>query len=121
MQVLDPKNLDNYDFNPLDATKDWFEDVFPYELVGTMTLNRNPDNIFAETESVGFNPGVLVPGMLPSEDRLLQGRLFSYSDTQRHRVGPNYLQLPINSRKQLLLTTNAMVICHLNNKRARLL
>lgn len=99
VQVLDPKDLDSFDFNPLDATKDWFEDVFPYEHVGTMTLDRNPDNIFAETESVGFNPGVLVRGMLPSEDRLLQGRLFSYSDTQRHRVGPNYLQLPINSPK----------------------
>lgn len=99
VQVLDPKDLDQFDFNPLDATKDWFEDVFPYELVGTMTLNRNPENVFAETESVGFNPGVLVRGMLPSEDRLLQGRLFSYSDTQRHRVGPNYLQLPINKPK----------------------
>ncbi|MBC6315680.1 catalase [Listeria grandensis] len=99
IQVLDPADIDNYDFNPLDATKDWFEDVFPYEHVGTMTLNRNPENIFAETESVGFNPGVLVPGILPSEDRMLQGRLFSYSDTQRHRVGPNYLQLPINSPK----------------------
>lgn len=99
VQVLDPADLDKFDFNPLDATKDWFEDVFPYEFVGTMTLNRNPENVFAETESVGFNPGVLVPGILPSEDRLLQGRLFSYSDTQRHRVGTNYLQLPINSPK----------------------
>jgi catalase len=97
VQVLDPKDFDRFDFNPLDATKDWFEEDIPYEFVGTMTLNRNPKNYFAETESVGFNPGVLVPGMLPSEDRLLQGRLFSYSDTQRHRIGPNYLQLPINS------------------------
>ena len=97
VQVLDPKNLDNYDFNPLDSTKDWLEKDFPWELVGTMTLNRNVDNFFAETESVGFNPGVLVPGMLPSEDKMLQGRIFSYSDTQRHRVGPNYLQLPINA------------------------
>lgn len=53
------ERLDSFDFNPLDATKDWFEDVFPYEHVGTMTLDRNPDNIFAETESVGFNPGYL--------------------------------------------------------------
>ncbi|WP_179393396.1 catalase [Sporosarcina sp. JAI121] len=97
VQVLDPKNLDDYDFNPLDSTKDWLEKDFPWELVGTMTLNRNVDNFFAETESVGFNPGVLVPGMLPSEDKMLQGRIFSYSDTQRHRVGPNYLQLPINA------------------------
>ncbi|MBN2983156.1 MULTISPECIES: catalase [Cohnella] len=96
VQILDPADIDNFDFDPLDATKDWFEDVIPPQLVGTMTLNRNPDNVFAETESVGFNPGVVVPGIEPSEDKLLQGRLFSYSDTQRYRIGTNYLQLPIN-------------------------
>ncbi|MDR0271648.1 catalase [Paenibacillus sp.] len=96
VQVLDPADLDSFDFNPLDATKDWLEGDIPYQLVGTMTLSRNPDNVFAETESVGFNPGVLVPGIEPSEDKMLQGRLFSYSDTQRYRIGPNYLQLPIN-------------------------
>lgn len=96
VQILDPADTDNFDFDPLDATKDWFEDVIPYQLVGTMTLNRNPENVFAETESVGFNPGVVVPGIEPSEDKLLQGRLFSYSDTQRYRIGTNYLQLPIN-------------------------
>ncbi|MBR3062405.1 MAG: catalase [Exiguobacterium sp.] len=96
VQILDPADMDNFDFDPLDATKDWFEDVIPYQLVGTMTLNKNVDNFFAETESVGFNPGVLVPGIQPSEDKMLQGRLFSYSDTQRYRIGPNYLQLPIN-------------------------
>lgn len=96
VQILDPADMDNFDFDPLDPTKDWFPDVIPMQLVGTMTLNRNPDNVFAETESVGFNPGVVVPGIEPSEDKLLQGRLFSYSDTQRYRVGTNYLQLPIN-------------------------
>jgi len=96
VQILDPADMDRFDFDPLDATKDWFEDVVPYQPVGTMTLNRNPDNVFAETESVGFNPGVVVPGIEPSEDKLLQGRLFSYSDTQRYRIGTNYLQLPIN-------------------------
>ncbi|MBB3112340.1 catalase [Paenibacillus phyllosphaerae] len=96
VQVLDPADMDNFDFDPLDPTKDWFEDVIPYQLVGTMTLNRNPENVFAETEQVGFNPGVVVPGIEPSEDKLLQGRLFSYSDTQRYRIGTNYLQLPIN-------------------------
>ncbi|WP_198957499.1 catalase [Paenibacillus selenitireducens] len=96
VQILDPADLDSFDFNPLDATKDWFEEDIPYHLVGTMTLNRNPENVFAETESVGFNPGVVVPGIEPSEDKLLQGRLFSYSDTQRYRIGPNYQQLPIN-------------------------
>lgn len=96
VQILDPADLDQFDFHPLDPTKDWFEEDIPYQLVGTMTLNRNPDNVFAETESVGFNPGVVVPGIEPSEDKLLQGRLFSYSDTQRYRIGTNYLQLPIN-------------------------
>ncbi|TJY41816.1 catalase [Cohnella pontilimi] len=96
VQILDPADMDNFDFDPLDPTKDWFQDVIPMQLVGTMTLNRNPENVFSETESVGFNPGVLVPGIEPSEDKLLQGRLFSYSDTQRYRIGTNYLQLPIN-------------------------
>jgi catalase len=96
VQLLDPADLDNFDFDPLDATKDWFEDLIPFQKVGSMILNRNPDNVFAETESVGFNPGVLVPGIEASEDKLLQGRLFSYSDTQRYRIGTNYLQLPIN-------------------------
>ncbi|MFC0212539.1 catalase [Paenibacillus chartarius] len=96
VQILDPADIDSFDFDPLDPTKDWFEDLIPYRLVGTMTLNRNPDNVFAETESVGFNPGVVVPGIEPSEDKLLQGRLFSYSDTQRYRIGTNYMQLPIN-------------------------
>jgi catalase len=96
VQVLDPMDMDSFDFDPLDATKDWSEDDIPSHFVGTMILNENPENIFSETESVGFNPGVLVNGMLPSEDKLLQGRLFSYSDTQRYRIGANYLQLPIN-------------------------
>jgi len=96
VQVLKPEDMHQFDFNPLDATKDWFEDNIPYEFVGTMTLNKNPDNVFAETESSAFSPSVLVPGMLPSEDKLLQGRLFSYPDTQRYRIGANYLQLPIN-------------------------
>ncbi|MFD2925030.1 catalase [Halobacillus naozhouensis] len=100
VQVLRPDELDDFDFNPLDATKDWLEEDVPWEFVGTMTLNKNVDNFFEETEQVGFNPGVLVPGMMPSEDQLLQGRLFSYSDTQRHRVGPNYMQLPINRPKK---------------------
>ncbi|WP_064092807.1 catalase [Rossellomorea aquimaris] len=96
VQVLDPMDMDSFDFDPLDATKDWPEEEISSHFVGTMILNENPENIFAETESAGFNPGVLVNGMLPSEDKLLQGRLFSYSDTQRYRIGANYLQLPIN-------------------------
>ncbi|CAM2924344.1 catalase [Paenibacillus sediminis] len=97
VQMMPPEDLDIHSFDPLDATKTWPEDQYPFHVVGTMTLNRNVDNFFAETEQVAFAPSVLVPGIEPSEDKLLQGRLFSYPDTQRHRLGPNYLQIPINS------------------------
>lgn len=96
VQVLHPNEFDQFDFHPLDATKDWLEEDVPYQLVGTMTLNRNPENVFAETEQASFNPGNLVPGFELSEDKLLQGRIFSYADTQRYRVGANYLDLPVN-------------------------
>ena len=83
-------------FDPLDPTKVWPEDKFPLMPVGKMVLERNPENFFAETEQAAFCPATLVPGIEFSADKLLQGRTFSYNDTQRHRLGPNYLQLPIN-------------------------
>jgi catalase len=83
-------------FDPLDATKTWPEDKFPLMPVGKMVLNRNPENFFAETEQAAFCPASIVPGIDFSADKLLQGRIFSYADTQRHRLGANYLQLPIN-------------------------
>jgi catalase len=84
-------------FDPLDDTKRWPEDEFPLLPVGRMVLNKNPDNVFAETEQSAFGTGVLVEGIDFSDDKMLQGRTLSYSDTQRYRVGPNYLQLPINA------------------------
>jgi catalase len=87
------------DFDPLDATKIWPEDKYPLMKVGKMVLDKNPDNYFAETEQAAFCPASVVPGIEPSADKLLQGRLFSYADTQRHRLGPNYLQIPINRPK----------------------
>ncbi|MGD1055013.1 MAG: catalase [Nitrososphaerales archaeon] len=84
------------DFDPLDATKTWSEDKFPLMPVGKMVLNRNPENFFAETEQAAFCPASTVPGIDFTADKLLQGRIFSYADTQRHRLGANYLQLPIN-------------------------
>ena len=87
------------DFDPLDATKTWPEDKYPLMKVGKMVLDRNPENYFAEVEQAAFCPASLVPGIEPSADKLLQGRLFSYADTQRHRLGPNYLQIPINMPK----------------------
>ena len=95
IQVLAPEDLAKYDFDPLDATKIW-PDV-PERKIGQMVLNRNVDNYFQETEQVAMAPANLVPGIEPSEDRLLQGRLFSYADTQLHRVGANGLSLPINA------------------------
>lgn len=104
IQVLEPGQLAGYDFDPLDATKIW-PDV-PETKVGTMTLNRNPSNVFQETEQSAFAPANLVPGIEPSEDRLLQGRIFSYADTQLYRVGTNGLQLPINRPVAAVLNGN---------------
>ncbi|WP_225409731.1 catalase [Stigmatella hybrida] len=98
-QVLDPKNIDAFPFDPLDATKVWPEDQMPSVVLGKFTLTRTPDNFFEETEQAAFSPGVMPPGIEPSEDRLLQGRLFSYADTQRYRVGANYQSLPVNKAR----------------------
>ena len=91
---------DELDFDPLDDTKIWPEDRFPMRPVGKMVLNKNPDNVFAETEQSSFGTGVIVDGIDFSDDKMLVGRTLSYSDTQRYRVGPNYLQLPINAPKK---------------------
>ncbi len=93
------------EFDPLDATKTWPEDKFPLLPVGKMVLNRNPENYFAETEQAAFCPATIVPGIELSADKLLQGRVFSYADTQRHRLGTNFLQLPIN-RPQVPVSNN---------------
>ena len=100
LQILDDKTADKLPFDVLDATKVIPEEVVPVEIVGKMVLDRNPDNFFAETEQVAFCPSHVVPGIDFSEDPLLQGRLFSYLDTQLSRLGsPNFHQLPINAPK----------------------
>ncbi|WP_028608353.1 catalase [Paenibacillus harenae] len=96
VQLMPAWHVDRYAFDPLDPTKVWPEDMYPLQKVGTMTLNRNPVNYFAEVEQSAFSPSALVPGIEPSEDKLLQGRLFSYPDTQRYRLGANYLNIPVN-------------------------
>jgi len=99
-QVIDQKTADALPFDVLDATKLIPEETVPIEMVGKMVLNRNPDNFFAETEQVAFCPSHIVPGIDFSEDPLLQGRLFSYLDTQLSRLGsPNFHELPINRPK----------------------
>ncbi|MDY6907085.1 MAG: catalase [Chloroflexota bacterium] len=96
VQVMDIADELKQSFDPLDPTKTWPEDTFPLMPVGKMVLNRNPENYFAEVEQATFCPASIVPGVELSADKLLQGRVFSYADTQRHRLGPNYLQLPVN-------------------------
>jgi catalase len=99
-QIFDEKMADEFEFDVLDATKLIPEELVPLQMVGKMVLDRNPDNFFAETEQVAFCPSHLVPGLDFSEDPLLQGRLFSYLDTQLSRLGgPNFHQLPINAPK----------------------
>ena len=94
IQVLKPEELARFAFDPLDATKIW-PDV-PEKKIGQMVLNKNVDNFFQETEQVAMAPANLVPGIEPSEDRLLQGRVFAYADTQMYRLGANGLSLPVN-------------------------
>ena len=96
VQIMSDDAHPELDFDPLDDTKTWPEDVFPLRRVGLMTLDRNVENFFAENEQAAFGTGVLVDGLDFSDDKMLTGRTFSYSDTQRYRIGPNYLQLPIN-------------------------
>lgn len=96
VQVMSDDDHPELSFDPLDDTKVWPEDVFPLLSVGRMILDRNPGNAFAENEQIAMGTGVLVDGLDFSDDKMLVGRTFSYSDTQRYRVGPNYQQLPVN-------------------------
>jgi catalase len=97
VQMIPEKDEFKFDFDVLDPTKVWPEEDVPVKLIGKMILNRNPDNFFAETEQVAFHPGNVVPGIDFSNDPLLQGRLFSYLDTQIIRLGgPNFTEIPIN-------------------------
>ena len=97
VQLIPEENENDFDFDLLDPTKLVPEELVPVQIIGTLTLNRNPDNFFAETEQIAFHPGHLVPGIDFSNDPLLQGRLFSYTDTQLSRLGsPNFHEIPIN-------------------------
>ncbi|WCJ44708.1 Catalase [Euphorbia peplus] len=99
IQTMDPADEDKFDFDPLDMTKIWPEDMFPLQEIGRLVLNRNIDNWFAENEMLAFDPGLVVPGIYYSQDKLFQLRTFAYADTQRHRLGPNYKMLPVNAPK----------------------
>lgn len=90
VQLMPEKDADTYKFDVFDITKVWPQADYPLQKVGKMTLNRNPENYHAEVEQSAFAPSHLVPGIEPSNDKMLQGRLFSYPDTHRHRLGANY-------------------------------
>ena len=108
IQVVPEEDEHKYDFDLLDPTKLIPEELVPVEIIGKMTLNKNPENFFAETEQVAFLPGHIIPGIDFTNDPLLQGRLFSYRDTQLSRLGsPNFHQIPINRS----------VVPHHNNQR----
>jgi catalase len=100
LQLFDEKQAASFDFDVLDATKLIPEEIVPLKIVGRMVLDRNPDNFFAETEQIAFCPANVVPGIDFSNDPLLQGRLFSYLDTQLIRLGgPNFNEIPVNQPK----------------------
>jgi len=96
IQVMTFEEAETWEFNPFDVTKVWPHAEYPLIPVGRLTLNRVPKNYFSEVEQSAFAPSHMVPGIEPSPDKMLQGRLFSYVDTHRHRLGTNYQQIPIN-------------------------
>ncbi|NLC02806.1 MAG: catalase [Tissierellia bacterium] len=99
IQVMTEEQADAMVNNPFDLTKMWLKEDFPLIPVGEFELNRNPENYFADIEQAGFNPASVVPGISFSPDRMLQGRLFSYGDAQRYRLGVNHNLIPVNSPK----------------------
>lgn len=99
VQIMTPDQVEKYRFDSFDVTKVWPHADAPLIPVGRMVLDRNPENYFAEVEQAAFSPGNFVPGIGPSPDKMLQGRLFSYHDTHRHRLGGNYQLLPVNAPK----------------------
>ena len=99
VQIMTEEEANNMPYNPFDLTKVWYKSEFPLIRVGEFELNRNPDNYFQDVEQAAFNPASVVPGISFSPDRMLQGRLFSYGDAQRYRLGVNHHQIPVNYPK----------------------
>ncbi|MEU0371159.1 catalase [Streptomyces sp. NPDC006283] len=99
VQIMPAAEAADYRFNPFDLTKVWPHEDYPLQRVGRLVLDRNPDNVFAEVEQAAFSPNNFVPGIGPSPDKMLQGRLFAYADAHRYRLGVNHTQLPVNAPK----------------------
>jgi catalase len=98
-QIMPEQDAQKCPYHPFDLTKVWFHKDYPLMEVGVMELNRNPENYFAEVEQSAFNPGNIVPGIGFSPDKMLQGRLFSYGDAQRYRLGVNHHLIPVNAAR----------------------
>lgn len=107
VQLMKPEDAKLLPFDPLDDTKIWDETAYPFLPVGRLILNRNPENYAEEVEKLAFNPANLLPGIEFSDDKILQGRTFIYSDAQRHRLGPDFRNIPVN--RQLNRTVSSMV------------
>ena len=115
VQVMPYAEARNYRFNPFDLTKTWSHKDYPLIPVGMMTLNRNPENFFAQIEQAAFSPGNTVPGIGLSPDKMLLARAFAYNDAQRNRIGANFHQLPVNQPKvpvQTYMFDGAMAYHH---------
>lgn len=97
IQVMTEEQAKKIPYNPFDLTKVWYKKEFPLIEVGYFELNKNPENYFQDVEQAAFNPANIVPGIGFSPDKMLQGRLFSYGDTQRYRLGVNHHQIPVNA------------------------
>ena len=97
VQLMPEADAATYRFHPFDLTKVWLKGDYPLHEVGVMELDKNPENYFADVEQAAFNPATIVPGIGFSPDRMLQGRLFSYGDAQRYRLGVNHHQIPVNA------------------------
>ncbi|XP_053995874.1 catalase [Hylaeus anthracinus] len=106
IQVMTPAQAKSFRWNPFDVTKVWPQKEFPLIPVGKFVLDRNPDDYFTDVEQIAFDPAHMPPGIEPSPDKMLQGRLFAYGDAHRYRVGPNHLQLPVNCPYKKLTATN---------------
>lgn len=99
IQVMPEREAESYRFHPFDLTKVWYKEDYPLIEVGEFELNRNPDNFFQDVEQSAFAPSNLVPGIGVSPDKMLQARLFAYSDAQRYRLGVNHHQIPVNAAR----------------------
>ena len=96
VQIMSFADAQKYRFNPFDLTKVWSQKDYPLQELGKLVLDRNPENYFADVEQAAFNPANFVPGIGPSPDKMLQGRLFAYGEAHRYRLGVNHTQIPVN-------------------------